>query len=116
MLRSLVISLTAGSLAALALVVPASGFGTSCQSVAHPFPGTRYADVAISRIEVRGASCTTARRIAVGAQRKALGMTPSPNGLKVFTYMGYSVTGDLHGVHDTYYAEKGPAQIVRWRF
>jgi hypothetical protein len=87
----------------------------SCGSVKDPYPGTRYAGVDLTHITAKGVSCTTAKRVAKGAHRKALGLTPPPSGIRSFTWEGWKVSGDLRPSHDTYVASKG-SQRVRWRF
>ena len=46
----------------------------SCADVANPYPGTRYEGVDLTRITAAGVTCTTARRVARGAHRRALGL------------------------------------------
>jgi hypothetical protein len=87
----------------------------TCGSVKDPYPGTRYAGVDLTRITAKSVSCATARRVAKGAHRKALGITPPPSGIRSFSWDGWKVTGDLRGSHDAYVASKG-AERVRWRF
>ena len=87
----------------------------SCGSVKDPYPGTRYAGVDLTRITAKGVSCATAKRVAKGAHKKALGLTPSPSGIRSFTWDGWKVSGDLRGSHDTYAAAKG-SRRVQWRF
>jgi hypothetical protein len=87
----------------------------SCGSVKDPYPGTRYAGVDLTRITAKGVSCATAKRVARGAHRKALGLTPPPSGIRSFSWDGWKVSGDLRGSHDTYAASKG-SRRVRWRF
>jgi hypothetical protein len=58
-----------------------------------PCPGTRYAGVDLSHITAKGVSCTTARRVARGAHKKALGLTPPPSGLRTLTWDGWRVGG-----------------------
>ena len=87
----------------------------SCKPVTNPYPGTRYADVDLRRIRATGVSCTTARAVAKGAHRKALGITPSLNGIRHLTWNGWKVTGDLRGSSDSYMATRG-SRRVRWVF
>ncbi|MGZ6709624.1 MAG: hypothetical protein ACXVFN_22115 [Solirubrobacteraceae bacterium] len=87
----------------------------SCGSVKDPYPGTRYAGVDLTRITAKGVSCATAKRVAKGAHKKALGLTPPPGGIRSFAWDGWKVSGDLRGSHDTYVAAKG-SKRVRWRF
>jgi hypothetical protein len=104
-------------LSALAVAVPATQAATTrtCGSVKDPYPGTRYAGVDLSHVTAKGVSCTTARRVARGAHKKALGLTPPPSGVRALTWDGWRVSGDLRGSHDSYVATKG-ALRVRWRF
>ena len=103
--------------AALVAVVPATqAVATrSCGSIKDPYPGTRYAGVDLTRITAKGVACTTAKRVTWGAHRKALALTPTPSGIRAFTWDGWKVSGDLRGSHDTYVAAKGSVR-VRWRF
>jgi len=87
----------------------------SCESVANPYPGTRYEGVPLSRITASGVSCRTARRVARRAHRRALGLAPSAIGVRTFTWKGWRVTGDLRGTSDRYVATKD-GDRVRWRF
>ena len=87
----------------------------SCGSVSSPYPGTRYAGVDLSRITATGVSCRTARTVARGAHRKALAITPSPNGIRSLTWNGWKVTGDLRPSSDRYVATRRGAR-VGWRF
>jgi hypothetical protein len=92
----------------------AAAAARSCAKVADPFAGTRYEGSDLTRIRATGVACSTARRIARGAQRKALGITPT-SPIKRFSYDGWSVRGDLRGEHDAYTATKG-ARRITWRF
>ena len=116
-MRTRLALLVLGLSVALAAVVPATQAATtrSCGSVKDPYPGTRYAGVDLTHITAKGVSCATARRVARGAHRKALGLTPPPSGIRSFTWDGWKVSGDLRGSHDTYVAAKG-SERVRWRF
>lgn len=87
----------------------------SCRPVVNPYPGTRYEGINLSHIRATGVSCRTARRVAKGAHRKALGITPPRNGVRRFTWHGWRVKGDLRGRSDSYVARSG-AKRVRWRF
>lgn len=87
----------------------------SCGTVANPYPDTRYEDVDLTRIRATGLSCPSARRVARGAHRKALGLTPPVSGVRRFTWNGWRVTGDLRGASDSYVAARR-GRIVRWRF
>lgn len=103
--------------AVLSVVAPSAGAATTraCASVVNPYPNTRYAGVNLSHIRATGVSCTTARRVARGAHRRALAMTPSLSGIRRFTWNGWRVTGDLRPMSDVYVATRG-AKRVRWRF
>ncbi len=105
------------ALAASAALAPAAGAAVtrSCGSVQDPYAGTRYAGVDLSRITATGTTCATARRVARGAHRKALGLTPTASGVRTFTWDGWKVTGDLRPSRDTYVATKN-GKRVRWRF
>lgn len=110
------VALTALCLAApAALAGPADAKVRSCARVHNPFPGTRYADVDLTHIRVRNGTCKGARRVAKGAQRKALGITPNATGFKRFHWGGWRVKGDIRGDHDRYLAVKGRKR-VRWVF
>lgn len=87
----------------------------SCQPVKNPYPGTRYEGVDLSQIRALRVSCTTARRVARGAHRKALGITPPPSGVRTLTWNGWRIRGDLRPNSDRYLATKG-SRRVRWRF
>jgi hypothetical protein len=69
----------------------------------------------LSHITATGVSCTTAKRVARGAHKKALGLTPPPSGVRTFTWDGWKVSGDLRGNNDKYVASKC-SKRVRWRF
>jgi len=98
-----------------ALVAPASASAKSCADVANPYPGTRYEGVDLTRITATGVTCTTARRVARGAHRRALGLPVANGPVRRFTWNGWRVTGDLRGSSDAYVATKGDRR-VRWRF
>jgi hypothetical protein len=83
--------------------------------VVNPYPGTRYDGVDLTRITATGVSCKTARRVARGAHRRALGLQPGPSGVRSFTWNGWRVTGDLRPSSDRYLARRG-GKRVRWRF
>jgi hypothetical protein len=86
----------------------------SCKAVRDPYPNTRYAGVDLTRIRELHTTCTTARRVARRAHRKALRLTPT-GGVRRFTWNGWRVTGDLRPARDRYVARKGDRR-VRWRF
>jgi hypothetical protein len=109
---------TALALVAAVLLLPAAAHGAtarSCGSVSNPYPGSRYEGADLSRITATGVSCATARRVARGAHRRALGLTPSPSGIRTFTWNGWRVTGDLRPSSDRYVATRRGTR-VRWRF
>lgn len=86
-----------------------------CGRVVNPYPDTRYEGVDLRRIRATGVSCRKARRVARGAHRKALGLTPPVSGVRRFTWHGWRVTGDLRGSSDRYVAKKD-GKRVRWLF
>jgi hypothetical protein len=103
---------------ALAAAAPAPALATfhGCKPVRDPYPGSRYAHVDLTRIKASAAvSCTTARRVARGAHRKALKMGTGGGSHRFLMWHGWTVTGDLEGDHDKYVARKDDRQ-VRWRF
>ena len=107
----------AGAVCALVGVGPPSaeaGVVRACSPVVTPYPGTRYADVDLTRIRANGVSCRGARRVARGAHR-ALALTPPPSGVRRFRWNGWRVVGDLRGSHDRYLAVRG-GRRVRWIF
>lgn len=87
----------------------------SCGSVRNPYPDTRYEDADLTRVLATRTSCRTARRVARLAHRKALRLTPPPDGVRRFSWDGWRVTGDLRGSRDSYLATKN-GKRVRWRF
>jgi hypothetical protein len=87
----------------------------ACRPIHNPYPGTRYEGSDLYGIRATGVSCTTARKVVRNAHRKALGVTPSPTGIRHLTWHGWHVTGDLRPAHDKYVATRGSA-TVRWRF
>jgi hypothetical protein len=87
----------------------------SCKAVRNPYPNTRYAGVDLTRIRELHTTCTTARRVARRAHRKAMRLTPPESGVRRFTWNGWRVTGDLRPERDRYVARKGERR-VRWRF
>jgi hypothetical protein len=115
--------LLTGLLCAVACVAPAAAHASTpaegasaraCRPVVNPYPNSRYEGSDLSRIRATGVSCRRARRVARGAHRKALGMTPvSP--VRRFNWKGWRVRGDLRGDHDRYVARRDGKQ-VRWRF
>ena len=113
-LRGILPLVIAAALAAAAQSAQAATV-RSCPPVRNPFAHTRYAGVDLTHIRATGVSCATARRVARGAEGRALGITPSPSGIRTFTWQGWHVTGDLRPVHDRYVAGMG-AHRVQWRF
>ena len=114
--RSLIVVLAA----VLALSVAPAGSAAAasykpCDPVVNPYPGTRYDGVNLSRIRTLRASCSTARSVARGAHRKALGIPVAQGPVRRFRWHGWRVTGDLRGANDQYTARKGTRR-VRWRF
>ena len=87
-----------------------------CKPVLNPYPGTRFDDVDLTRIRATGVSCRTARRVARGAHRKALSLTPTLSGIRRFGWRGWTVIGDLRGDADRYLAKAPGGKRVRWRF
>ncbi|HEX8648199.1 MAG TPA: hypothetical protein VF715_14995 [Thermoleophilaceae bacterium] len=96
---------------------PSAGAAESraCDPIVNPYAGTRYEGTDIRKIRAVGVSCSTARSVARGAHKKALGMTPPPSGVRRFEYKGWKVTGDLRGDDDRYVASRG-GKRVRWVF
>ena len=105
-------------LLALAAAAPAAS-GTdsakSCGRVVDPYPGTRYEGVDLTRIKAAGVTCKRARRVARGAHRKALRLTPPPGGVRRFRWHHWKVIGHLRGDHDRYVAKRA-GKRVSWRF
>jgi hypothetical protein len=86
-----------------------------CGRVVNPYPKTRYEGVDLRRIRAVGLSCRRARRVARGAHRKALGITPPVTGVRRFSWHGWQVSGDLRGSSDHYVAKRD-GRRVRWLF
>lgn len=111
--------LAPAALAALCVVaaMPATSSAAvrSCSPVVNPYPGTRYEGINLSHIRAEGIGCDKARKVAKGAQRKALGITPPPDGIRRFRWNGWTVTGDLRPSSDKYVATRG-GKRVSWRF
>ncbi len=110
--------LAAAVMCALATMGAVSAQGAvtrACGPVVNPYPGTRYEGADLTRIRATGISCVNARRVARGAHRKALGLTPPASGVRRLTWNGWRVTGDLRGASDRYVALRG-AMTVSWRF
>ena len=87
----------------------------SCAPVVNPYPDTKYEGVDLTEIRATKVWCSSARAVARGAHRKALGLTPPPSGVRHFTWHRWRVTGDLRGSMDSYVARRGTKR-VRWRF
>lgn len=115
MKRAVIATLTASALLAASPSAATAARERACEPVRNPYPNTRYEGVDLTRIRTVKASCRTARRVARRAHYKALGMTPTPSGIRRFTWKGWRVRGDLRGDHDKYVARKGTRR-VRWRF
>jgi hypothetical protein len=112
------LALLAAATAALAAVlspVASAAPAHHCAAIRDPYPNTRFAGESITNITAKNVGCVTARFVARGAHRKALGLTPSVSGIRTFSFNGWHVTGDLRPVHDRYVATKAGA-VVRWRF
>jgi len=110
--------LLVGALCALAGIVPQVATGAaprSCGRVVDPYPDTRYDGVDLRRIRATGVSCDRARRVARGAHRKALGLTPPPSGVRHFGWHGWQVTGDIRESTDRYVAKRD-GKRVSWLF
>ena len=112
MLVGVLCSALVGLGAPVAQAVPAA---KQCKRVENPYPDTRYEGVDLKRIRAVAVGCTRARRVARGAHRKALGLTPTPSGVRTFRWHRWSVTGDLRGDNDRYVARRG-SKRVRWVF
>lgn len=114
-MKLLALAVTLLALAAAPLA-PAAQAATPrrCADVENPYAGSKYDGADLSRIRATKVSCTTARRIARRAHRKALGMTPT-GPIRRLTYDGWRVRGDLRGDDDAYTATKGSRRIT-WRF
>jgi hypothetical protein len=116
--RSVLLAAVLGSLAVLGAAVTPSAEADStrsCSPVMDPYSGTRYEGVDLRRIRATGLSCTSARRVASRAHRKALGLTPPSSGVRTFMWDGWRVTGDLRYSSDRYVATRG-GRRVSWRF
>ncbi len=81
----------------------------------NPYPNSRYEGVDLRRIRATRVTCRGARRVARGAHRNALRITPPPSGVRQFNWNVWSVTGDLRGSSDRYVAKRGRKR-VRWLF
>jgi hypothetical protein len=113
--RLALLAVAAAALAA-ALAPAASAAPTHrCAAIHDPYPNTRFAGESITNITAKNVGCVTARFVARGAHRKALGLTPTASGIRTLSFNGWRVTGDLRPVHDRYVATKAGA-VVRWRF
>ena len=116
--RGLPLLIVAGVFCAFTGVGAPSAVGAStrsCDPVINPYPGTRYEGVNLRRIRATDVSCGVARRVARRAHRRAIGYTPTPSGVRYFTWHGWQVKGDITGPSDAYVATKGDKR-VSWRF
>ena len=102
--------------AALVAAAPAGAALRPCPPILDVafLEGTRYEGSDIYRIRAN-VSCRTARRVARGATRKALGITPPSSGIKRFRYRSWSIVDDLRGPADRFAAYSDDAR-VRWLF
>jgi hypothetical protein len=100
---------------ALAAAAPDTASARACAPVVNPYPGTRYEGINLSKIRAAGLPCAKARKVARGAHRKALGITPPPSGIRTFQWQGWTVTGNLRPASDKYTATRG-GDRVNWRF
>ena len=114
MLRTPLLIALLGIVAILAVPQAASA-AKVCEPVRNPYPGTRFEGVDLTRIRATAVPCSTARRVARRAHRKALRITPTPDGIRRFMWRGWRVGGDLRPPKDRYVARKGD-RVVRWRF
>jgi hypothetical protein len=112
LLAALAVLVAALSLVAIA---PATASTRSCSPVVNPYPGSRYEGINLSHIRATGVGCPAARKVARGAHRKALGITPPPDGIRRFQWNGWQVVGDLRPSSDKYFATLDDKQ-VSWRF
>ena len=87
----------------------------SCKRISNPYAGSRYEGVDLRRVRALRVSCPSARRVVRGAHRKALGITPPPDGIRSFKWRRWRVTGNLRGDTDRYVA-KSAGRRVRWVF
>jgi hypothetical protein len=113
--RRLIATGTLCALVGLGSPMAEGGAVRTCSPVVNPYPGTRYEGADLRRIRAHRVSCHGARRVARGAHRRALALTPPPNGVRRFRWNGWRVVGDLRGASDRYLATRG-ARRVRWTF
>jgi hypothetical protein len=99
---------------ALAPAAPAAE-SRACDPIVNPYAGTRYEGSDIRKIRAVAVSCSTARSVARGAHKKALGMSVPASGVRRFEWKGWKVTGDIRGDVDRYVASRG-GKRVRWVF
>ena len=104
-----------GGLVAILLLLPSGAHAAACDPVKNPYPDTRYEGVNLTSIKAKAIGCAPARKVARGAHRKALGITPSVGGIRNFRWHGWEVVGDLRPVNDRYTATRGGRRIS-WRF
>jgi hypothetical protein len=109
--------IAAGILLALtvAAAAPKTASARACAPVINPYPGTRFDGVNLSEIRAAGLSCAKARKVAKGAHRKALGITPPPSGIRRFEWRGWAVVGNLRPASDKYTATRRDDRVA-WRF
>ena len=87
----------------------------SCDPVVNPYEGTRYDGIDLRRIRAKGVHCPKARRVATGAHKKALGITPPVDGVRTYRWNGWEVVGDIRDDVDRYVARRRD-RTVRWVF
>ena len=109
--------LLAASLAIVAaLALPeAAAAVTACEPVRDPYPGTRFEGVDLTRIRAVEVSCSTARRVAKRAHRKALGLRVPADGIRRYMWRGWSAPAHLRPHTPRSVPRPGPRR-VRWRF
>jgi hypothetical protein len=113
--RRLLATVAACLLACVGAPAAQAAHSKACGKIDDPYAGTRYEGVDITGIRAVHVSCKRARRVARGAHKKALGLTPPPSGIRRYHWNGWTVTGNLRGDHDRYLAVRG-SRHVRWRF
>ena len=101
---------TATAILLLALV-PATSAARSCAPVVNPYPGTTYEGIDLSGIKAKGIGCKRARKVAKGAHRKGLALTPTPAGYLDYVWRGWEVFGNLRPASDTYTATRDGRRV-----
>jgi hypothetical protein len=96
---------------ALLALMPTAAQAAACKPVKNPYPGTRYQGVDLTRIRGEGVRCSSARRVARGAHRKALAAFPDANGIVRVRWRGWRARGDLKPSSDRYVARKGERRV-----